>query len=210
MPRPLDSLAARLRSAREAKGLTQDQLAAAAEMKQSDISKLENGRILKTTGIARLATAVGRSATWLETGEEAAVSGVLDTSRPARPAHPLSPDGNTIAPQTMRWGVMMKKEPEELPDEFRVVLEDDSMAPDARAGWAVELDKRLDPRIGDDVLVRLGNKEYHYRRYRQNPAGGWIAAALDSDFASFESVKDPEIRIVAVMAFVLRPRRAAP
>lgn len=127
-----------------------------------------------------------------------------------RPAHPLSPDRATMAPQTMKWGVMKMKEPEELPDEFRVDLEDDAMAPEALAGWRVELSRSLEPRFGDDVLVRLGNKDYHFRRYRQDPAGGWVAAALNTDFASFKSEDDPLMRIVAVMAFVLRPRRAAP
>lgn len=124
-------------------------------------------------------------------------------------AHPLTPRTATMALQTIEWRVMMTKEPEELPDEFRVDLEDDAMAPDACAGWSVELSKVLVPVFGDDVLVRLNNKEYHYRRYRQNPRGGWIAAAIDADFASFESLADPKMRIVAVMAFVRRPRRAA-
>jgi hypothetical protein len=38
-------------------------------MKQSDISKLENGVMQRTTGIARLAEALAAPATWLETGE---------------------------------------------------------------------------------------------------------------------------------------------
>ena len=138
-------------------------------------------------------------------------SGVLDEPPTrGRVAHPLSPGPATLSPQLVRWGDMKSMEPEELPGEFRGDLEDDAMAPEARAGWRVELSKALEPRFGDDVLVRLGNGEYHYRRYRQNPSGGWIAAALDPDFASYESVNDPAMRIVAVMAFVLRPRRAAP
>jgi len=124
-----------------------------------------------------------------------------------KPAHPLSPGRAKLAPQTMRWGAMKTMKPDELPMQLRVELEDDAMEPEARAGWTVELDRELVPRFGDDVLVYLGNGEYHYRRYRQNPAGGWVAAATNSDFASFESLKDPAMRIVAVMAFVLRPRR---
>lgn len=124
-------------------------------------------------------------------------------------AHPVSPGPATMAPQTISWGVMKTMEPEELPRDFRVDLEDDAMSPEARAGWRVELSTALvaDARIGDDVLVRLGNGEYHYRRYRQDANGGWTAAALNTDFASFKSDDDPEMKIVAVMEYVLRPRR---
>lgn len=126
-------------------------------------------------------------------------------------AHPVSPGPATMAPQTISWGVMKNMKPQELPRDFRVDLEDDAMAPEARAGWRIELSTALvaDARIGDDVLVQLGNGEYHYRRFRQDPRGGWVAAALNTDFASFNSIEDPQMKVVAVMEFVLRPRRAA-
>jgi hypothetical protein len=138
-------------------------------------------------------------------------SGVLDVAHGrVTLAHSVSPAPDTISPQTYKWGDIKMKDPEKLPVEFRVILDDDAMAPEACAGWRVELNKALVPRFGDDVLVRVGSGEYHYRRYRQNPAGGWSAAALHGDFATFDSTKDAAMKIVAVMAFVLRPRRPIP
>lgn len=136
-------------------------------------------------------------------------SGSLDIIQGrATPAHSVSQSTDTMPPHLFSWGDLKMKEPEKLPAEFRVVLDDDAMAPEACAGWRIELSKALEPRFGDDVLVRLGTGDYHYRRYRQNPAGGWSAAALHSDFATFDSLKDPAMKIIAVMAFVMRPRRA--
>ena len=49
--------------------MNQTELADAARMKQPDISKIELGSILATTGIARLATALQVPVQWLELGE---------------------------------------------------------------------------------------------------------------------------------------------
>lgn len=49
--------------------MTQGQLAAAAGLKQPDVSKLERGLIKQTTGIARLADALRVPFRWLEFGE---------------------------------------------------------------------------------------------------------------------------------------------
>lgn len=67
--RSTETLAARLKLARAKRGLSQDQLAVAARLKQPDISKLERGDMLKTTGMARLAAALQVPAAWLELGE---------------------------------------------------------------------------------------------------------------------------------------------
>lgn len=67
----MDTLGKRLRHARKERGLTQDQLEAASGVKQSDISKLERGESNTTTGLVKLAKALGCSADWLDTGNGA-------------------------------------------------------------------------------------------------------------------------------------------
>jgi len=64
----MDTLGKRLKHARIERGLTQVQLAQASGVKQSDISKLERGESNATTGLVRLAKALGCSAEWLDTG----------------------------------------------------------------------------------------------------------------------------------------------
>lgn len=57
----MDTLAKRLVHARTKAGLTQPQLAARSGVKQSDISKMETGKILRPTGIVALAKALSVS-----------------------------------------------------------------------------------------------------------------------------------------------------
>jgi transcriptional regulator with XRE-family HTH domain len=90
MSRPLESLAQRLVHARKKRRLNQEQLAEAAGLKQPDVSKLETGRMLKTTAMARLARALGVPSAWLEFGEGREPDWNVkpaedDASRPAPP-----------------------------------------------------------------------------------------------------------------------------
>lgn len=64
-----DSLATRLKTARKAKGLTQEGLMEMSGVKQSDISKIERGATQSPTGLLALAKALGVNPFWLETGE---------------------------------------------------------------------------------------------------------------------------------------------
>lgn len=65
----MDTLAKRLRFARKERELTQEQLAEASGVKQSDISKLERGTSQTTTGLVRLASALHCHPEWLDTGD---------------------------------------------------------------------------------------------------------------------------------------------
>lgn len=65
----MDTLAKRVKASRAERGMRQEDLAKASGLKQSDISKIENGLILKTTGIVALARALRCDPEWLATGE---------------------------------------------------------------------------------------------------------------------------------------------
>lgn len=68
----MDTLAKRVKAARaRLEGMRQEDLAIASGLKQGDISKIENGKILKTTGLVALARALRVDAHWLATGEGA-------------------------------------------------------------------------------------------------------------------------------------------
>jgi len=74
-----DSLAARVRERRLQLGLSQEDLASMAGLKQPDVSKIERGLIRQTTAIGRLATALESTTTYLEFGEKAAaIDAALD------------------------------------------------------------------------------------------------------------------------------------
>jgi len=83
----MDTLAKRVRSARKYRKLSQDELAELSGLKQPDISKIERGDILKTTGLLALARALRCAPDWLDTGD--GDSGLEEIEgRTARPANP--------------------------------------------------------------------------------------------------------------------------
>ena len=63
--------------------LSQEQVAAATGLKQTDISKLERGKIAKTTGILRLAQALKCNPYWLEFGEGDQDASISTSAAPA-------------------------------------------------------------------------------------------------------------------------------
>ncbi len=64
------SLASRLKTARKAAGLTQEQLAQAAGVSQGAIQKVENGKSHRPRKIKKIADVLGVSPSWLLLGEE--------------------------------------------------------------------------------------------------------------------------------------------
>lgn len=64
----MDTLAKRLAYARAQAGLSQKEVAERSGLKQSDVSKIEGGQILKTTGMVGLARAVSCNPFWLDDG----------------------------------------------------------------------------------------------------------------------------------------------
>ena len=63
-----DTLAKRVKLARTALKMSQEMLAKKSGLKQADISKIETGRILRTTGIVALARALRADIDWLADG----------------------------------------------------------------------------------------------------------------------------------------------
>ncbi|WP_295539137.1 XRE family transcriptional regulator [uncultured Pseudacidovorax sp.] len=65
----MESIGARLKATRVANKMTQAEVSRRSGVKQSDISKLENGAVAGTTKIVQLAVSVGCDPVWLATGE---------------------------------------------------------------------------------------------------------------------------------------------
>lgn len=70
----MDTLGARIRSARERKGLTQTQLAKRAGCGQSVIGNLESEKRFSTSYLLKIAAALDVSPHWLESGDDGIVS----------------------------------------------------------------------------------------------------------------------------------------
>lgn len=203
MIRELETLARRLKFAREQRGLTQPQLAAAAGMKQPDISKIENGGIVKTTGIARLAAALEVSPLWLEMNEGpsptwANVQHANEGHPTWQVAHNLSHPQQTIDPIHLEWETLVT---DKLPARFMLTVVDESMSSNDAAGLSVGdraiFETTREPRPGRNVLVRDRTGSLYIREYRVRRPGHWQAVARHPAYQALDSIED-DLVIVAV------------
>ena len=210
MNRPLDSLAQRVRHARTMRKLSQQKLAQRSGMKQPDISKIELGLIQSTTGIARIAEALGVPPRWLESGDVGdkgsdyllTVDGVplvvVEIKEPSRGYrgvdHDVSYASPTVTPTTMEWGDLMK----ELPLTFQLLVRDDAMAPFLNVGDTARFSRDKPPSPGRRVLIRDGDGHHYIREYRARRGDHWQAIALNSSYDLLDSIAD-DLTVVAVL-----------
>lgn len=176
MPRDPDSLAFRLSQARIARHMTQSALAAAASMRQPDISKLELGLISQTTGIARLAKALRVSPQWLELGQWPLPDFLAATELTASDrvkdydplAHSLSLPGTTLDAQLVEIRDIVNAS--STPQFFRTAISDDANVPVLRPGCEVLWSTTRQAKPGRMVLVRDSRGDVHVRQFRQSNA----------------------------------------
>lgn len=109
-------------------------------------------------------------------------------------AHDMSQLPYTVLPTTIAWGDLMEGN---LPAEFGVVIEDNSMAPDAPAGTLIYFEKRSDARSPDWVLLVDDAGHWYIRDYKERRPGHWEAHAINPDFLPLDSIRDG-LRVVAV------------
>jgi transcriptional regulator with XRE-family HTH domain len=207
MTRPVQTFGQRLRLARQKRNMTQPQLAAAAGLKQPNISKMERESTLATAGMARLANALGVSSRWLEIGDVPDP----DWTEPqhlaegaqlrGQVAHVLSHHKVSDRLPVITWEEAVKNQ---LPARFAVEMPDDSMAPWIRRGDLVRFASTHAASAGDVVLVADSAGGLYVRTYRQRRAGEWQAAPASEAYESLDSVRDA-LRLVGVFTGLDRP-----
>lgn len=197
MNRDTDTLGQRLKTARKKRRLTQDELADLAGLKQTDISKLETGRIRETVAIARLAHVLNVPALWLELNAGEApnwenAQHVSEGSASHRLAQELSHPLRMIDPPTLPWETVLKPSP--LPPRFMLTVPDASMtcgdASSLEPGDMAIFETNRAPMAGRNVLVRDAIGAVYIREYRVRNAQAWTAVAKHSGFAPLESERD--------------------
>lgn len=92
----------------------------------------------------------------------------------------------------------MTSSTEDAPTRFQTVVPDDAMAPVVPAGASCRFDRR-EPRYGDAVIVRDRTGALHFRAYRQRAGGGFVAAPINSAYATLDSA-DHGLEVVAVFS----------
>lgn len=183
----------RLKQAREAAGLTQEELCRRVGMAQSTLASAESrGEGSRKT--PQLAHELKVNPHWLATGEGAMriESGItLDSLTKQLNAYTVPP---TRTVEEIVAGV-------NLGDEFRHALADDALAPEHPAGTDMVWSTSKQPKIGSVVLVVDAHNQLHARRYAQGRMPGqWLANAVHPAYASFDSQADG-LRVVAVAKY---------
>ena len=164
--------AKRLKAARAHAGLTQEELAAKAGLKQSSIGDLESkGHGSKRT--ATMAAACGVSALWLESGE-----GVMTPDEAAMLAqlpcgirrYPVLTSSQAVARSEAVEGLESLGTEVSANDAsvhaFFLQLAGNSMTPEFREGDRVLIDPDVTPQPGDYVAAKYGKNETLFRKYR--------------------------------------------
>ncbi|WP_448677676.1 LexA family protein [Delftia acidovorans] len=164
--------AKRLKAARAHAGLTQEELAAKAGLKQSSIGDLESkGHGSKRT--ATMAAACGVSALWLESGE-----GVMTPDEAAMLAqlprgirrYPVLTSSQAVARSEAGEGLASLgtevSANEASVHAFFLQLAGNSMTPEFREGDRVLIDPDITPQPGDYVAAKYGKNETLFRKYR--------------------------------------------
>ena len=198
----LKHIGARIRRAREAKGMSQAKLAALVGVPSQSISAWERGEVVPgAKNILRLAEALGVSVDWLLTGQGRDASAPSDVAWvpvyegvPAGPPYdPGDPDAVELVPVPRSWAGRV----------FGVRVRGDSMEPTIKAGDTVIVAVDVAWDDGDVVLVRLDGGEYTLKRLRKRDG----VVMLIPDNPSYEPIvveRDRDAGVVGVVVAVLR------
>ncbi|BBL71098.1 LexA family protein [Methylogaea oryzae] len=169
------SLGQRLKTAREAKKLTQLSLAQRSGVSQQLISRLEGGHIESTTEIFPLADTLGVDARWLATGQGSMRDGSEENA-----SKPLIhvPVVSWVA--AGNWREMIEDDEHKSiavtckvgRNAYALQIKGDSMEPVFPNGSYIVVDPDLEPRPGNYVVVRLN--ETHEATFKQLIVEGGI------------------------------------
>ena len=198
MSRPPDTLAARLKLARARLNMTQGELADRSGMKQPDISKMERGVILKTTGIARIASTLGVEPEWLELGNGPmllpshlagyAVAESPSAYQAAEVAHALSQRPFILSEKPRIWEELVK---ETIRGQFRMAVKGEALLPNHPAGqmaiWEAGDHTSVNP--GQAALLWLPGDRFELRFIEQS-GNAWAGVSQRFGYGRLEPDRD--------------------
>ncbi|MBE9976417.1 helix-turn-helix domain-containing protein [Citrobacter freundii] len=198
----MKTLSERLAYAMQKTGFNkQTQLAKAAGVEQSQISKILRGKSETSKAAGDLAAAMGVSADWLINGQ-GSIFGASDL-----PFQPVD-----VSKRITVWNAEGKTDQElswfkEVPDRYQAyVMNGSTGIAQAPAGAIVVVDPELTPST-NDLVVNVNGASYSVFRYHVNGAGGSFLSVDDARIPLAE-VSDPSsIRGTVVQIFIPELRR---
>lgn len=199
----MQTLGQRLRAAREAKQISQQELARRAGVSSGAIGNLEAGSRKSPRNLLAIAAALGVSPHWLETGVGSMSDFVL-VAEPGTfsrlgnsPDISLKLDKRTVPVTRSRVEIMTGA----AGDVYAFVLDDDALAPDYPRGTELVFDVAKKPAPGSVVLVVDGQSNLQAREFRQ-AANGWVASSINRAYASFDG---STVRLLATARYRAMP-----
>jgi phage repressor protein C with HTH and peptisase S24 domain len=171
----MSTIGERIRIAREALGMSQEELATRVGIKQQSVGDLENGKTRSTKHLLKFARVLGRNPDWLETGD-VSKSGATTEVEPATVAgQPMSaPSIASMQIDVPELGTAVggnhgdfslngqvidyKRRPPGIASNrgvFCIRVRGESMAPRFEEGDLIFVDPNRPTKGGDDVLVEM-------------------------------------------------------
>jgi len=198
------TIADRLKAAREAAHLKQDELAMKAGVSQGTIGNIESGLRKRPRELIAIAEAVGVNPKWLETGKPPRS---LDSQPPAneRPKmgapqmrggsdQPMSHSTVNMGLQQVTWEQILAGD--ELEEIFMTQVPDESCAPRFPKGHWIIWRKSAMPTADELVLVRDAHNLLHAMTYTMGKEpGAWSAVPIRRSYPTYDCT---EVTIVGV------------
>lgn len=225
----MNSIAQRLKQAREAAGMTQPALAEKAGVSQGTIGNIESGLRKRPRELLSIAAALGVNPSWLDTGKGQMRSGVVTPDEgshgiaDASEKLPLMTDmraGNTSrrAPVVAwaRLGDDLNRDNDEWPIEAMreihatkpasrkvkwLEVQDDLLAPKVLKGDLVAVDPLGSPKLDSLVLAMAADGSFMLRFWR--PLAGGAFEVFDGAGRTMDSIRHG-IQIAAVFVTLQR------
>lgn len=199
------TLAERVKFAREFKRLTQQTLAKKAGLKQSDISKLETGRMHSTTAMIGLAKALECSVSWLDNGRgepwilETDVRGSYTTRIPIIGEANLDDRAQNFVDVKANKQKNYIQYISQDADVFALQCVSQAMSPRIKQSEYVIVEPNHEVVNGDEVLIKdkqghVMVKQYAYKRDRK-----YYLSSINENIAPF-SIEEEKIGAVLFIA----------
>ena len=204
----IHTLAERIKFAREAKEMTQTALAKKSGLKQSDISKLETGRMFSTTAMVELATALECNPIWLSTGKGGpwAKKETIknDFLIPVVGQAKLGDEGCFFAEiQVPEGGDGFIIWPSNDPDAYVLRCVGESMKPRIQHGEYVIVEPNHPTVSGDEVVVKDRQGRVMVKQLFTHRDGMYTFASVNNAYPPF-GIDEDEIELVHYVAGIAK------
>lgn len=199
------SLANRVKTRRDALGLTQTEAAEKAGIRQQSWASIEDGTTKKPRNIIGIAKALECDASWLMTGDNIQSLHEVNTRKLPLISYVQAGSLAHSVPITDCDGDFeyVLTDQNLSHHSFALKIEGDSMEPDFKSGDVIIIDPEIEPHPGEFVVASNNDREATFKKYRPthihaNGSKHFELVPLNSDYPTLNSEKMP-LMIIGTM-----------